>query len=396
MGTCRLCGRRSRIVSGWLGVCGECLRRRPGEALEIVRGARRAWRLRAGLPAEPPKGPGVPCRVCVNECVIPEGSRGYCGVWANRGGRLEPLAGHGRLVGFTYLDPLPTNCVATPVCPAATGRGYPDYTDTTGPEVGYYNLAVFMGGCPLDCAFCQNPEHKSMVAWGRIPAGRVMSVDELVERALDPRVRCVCYFGGDPTPQAPALVAASRRILVEARRRGQRFKRICWETDGLANPAIMREMARVSLESGGIVKIDWKAWTPSIYEALTGVDGFKAVERLKTNTRIVSELARRRPEPPLLVVSVLLVPGYVGPYEVRMIARYLSSLNPKPPMVLLAFHPEHRMPDLPTTSWDHARKAMEAALEEGIEEVYLGNEWLLGSAYEVEDWWDPPPGPGGP
>jgi pyruvate formate lyase activating enzyme len=388
MGMCSICGRKHKIVSSWLGVCARCLKERPEEALKIVRERRREWRLRHGLPAEPPKGPGIPCKICVNECRIPEGERGYCGIWMNRKGRLEPIVGHNRIVGFTYLDPLPTNCVATPVCPAATGRGYPRFTDTLGPEIGYYNLAVFLGGCPLDCAFCQNPEHKFMIAWGKVSARYVMTVDELVEKALDPKVRCICYFGGDPAPQTPILVRVSKEIVRRARELGQRFKRICWETDGLENPWIMREMAKVSLESGGIVKIDWKAWTPSIYEALTGVDGRKAVERLKENTKVVSKLAAEREDPPLLVVSVLLVPGYVGPWEVYKIAEYLSGLDPKPPMVLLAFHPEHRMTDLPTTSIDHALKAIEAAKRAGIEEVYLGNEWLLSNSYIVEPWWD--------
>ncbi|MEB2837155.1 MAG: hypothetical protein GSR80_001059 [Desulfurococcales archaeon] len=138
------------------------------------------------------------------------------------------------------------------------------------------------------------------------------------------------------------------------------------------------------------MKIDWKAWTPSIYEALAGVDGRRALERLRENTRIVSRLASQRPEPPLLVVSVLLVPGYVGAWEVYMIASYLAGLDPKPPLVLLAFHPEHRMSDLPTTSRSHALKALEAARRAGLEEVYLGNEWLLSGAYEPEPWWDPP------
>ncbi|WP_460124483.1 radical SAM protein [Stetteria hydrogenophila] len=400
MGRCAVCGRESRLVSSWLGVCAECLRRRPGEALERVRRVRRLWRSRLGLPGDPPRagGSGARCALCVNECVIPDGGVGYCGVWRARGGRLEHVAGPGRILGFTYLDPLPTNCVATPVCPAATGRGYPEYTDTEGPEYGYYNLAVFLGGCPLDCAFCQNWEHKLMVARARppslegvpstaVPRRTVMTVEELVEEALDPRVRCVCYFGGDPTPQAGILVAASRRILREARRRGQAFKRICWETDGLAHPRLMREMARVSLESGGVVKIDWKAWTPSIYEALTGVDGWRAVERLKANTRLVAEMGRERGDPPLLVVSTLLVPGYVGPGEVYRIASYLASIDPGIPMVLLAFHPDHRMPDLPTTSVDHAEKALEAARRAGLREVYLGNEWLLKPSYKVEPWW---------
>ncbi|MEB3773394.1 MAG: radical SAM protein, partial [Desulfurococcales archaeon] len=309
---------------------------------------------------------------------------------------LTHRAGRDKVIAYTYLDPLPTNCVATPVCPGATGRGYPRYTNVRGPEYGFYNLAVFMGGCPLDCAFCQNWEHKAMVspqaAQGLAMAGYhaltplvSMDVEELVDKAMDDKVRCICYFGGDPTPQTPQLIRASRRILQQS----QGIKRICWETDGLVNPALMKEMARASLESGGIVKIDWKAWTPELYEALTGVDGYKAHERLKENTRIVAEMAGKRREPPLLVVSILLVPGYVGPGEVYKVSRYIASLNRETPLVLLAFHPQYLMQDLPPTSIDHMKKAIEQAERAGIKEVYIGNEWLLKDTYKVEDWWDP-------
>ena len=401
---CLLCGRMSPLVARSLGVCAECLRRRGADALEVVRRRRRAWRARIRLATDPPRGGSVRCGICVNECEISEGGSGYCGVWVNRGGRLGHRMGD-RVPAYTYLDPLPTNCVATPVCPAATGRGYPRYTDTRGPEYAYYNLAVFMGGCPLDCAFCQNWEHKLMVSdaepeevYGKALGARirafvkagVKALDQLVEEALDPRVRCVCYFGGDPTPHAGLLVKASAEILRRAEEAGQPFKRICWETDGLVSPALMRQMARLSLESGGVVKIDWKAWTPEIYEALTGVDGARAVERLRENVRVVAELAGQRRDPPLLVVSVLLVPGYVGPGEVYRIARYVASIDPRTPMVLLAFHPDHHMWDLPPTSTDHAEKALEAVRRAGVEEVYIGNEWLLKPHYEVEEWWDPP------
>ena len=385
MARCRLCGRESPLVSSKLGVCRKCLVERPVEALRIARRAHVEWRRLHGLPPAPPRArDGLPCRICVNECRIPRGGRGYCGIWVNRGGVLEPLAGRRRLAVYTYLDPLPTNCVATPVCPA-TGHGYPVYTDRPGPEYGYYNLAVFLAGCPLDCLFCQNWEHKTMISGGVLEPRYVATVEDLVERALDPRIRCVSFFGGDPTPHLPMLIEASRKILEEAEKRGQRFKRICWETDGLAHPSLVKAMADLSLRSGGIVKIDWKAWTPSVYEALTGVDGARAVERLKENTRLLARLAGERREPPLLVVSVLLVPGYVTPGEVEKIASYLASLDPSTPMVLLAFHPDHLMKDLPPTSRDHALKALRAARRAGIRRVFLGNEWLLGDYYTCSE-----------
>ncbi len=292
---------------------------------------------------------------------------------------MEPLAGKDKLVVYTYLDPHPTNCVATPVCPAATARGYPDYTFTEGVEYGFYNLAVFLGGCPLDCVFCQNWEHKLIVSGGEPRRGYVKTANDLVSESLDPRVTCICYFGGDPTPHTPLLLQVSRRVLEE--NKSKLPKRICWETDGLVNPAIMRQMAWLSLVSGGIVKIDWKAWTPSIYEALTGVDGEKAVKRLKENARVVAEMGVKRSNPPLLVVSVLLVPGYVDVEEVRHIAEYVAGLPSNVPMVLLAFHPDHVMRDLPPTSRRHMEEAVRAVREAGVREVYIGNEWLLGPYY---------------
>ena len=383
MGRCLLCGSEGKLISSSLGVCASCLKSRPVEALRIVRRRRGRWRL--GLFNLPPSVPGggrgsVTCRICVNECRIPEGGVGYCGVWANRGGRLEYTAGGGHVIAYTYLDPHPTNCVATPVCPAATDRGYPKYTFTRGVEYGYYNLAVFMGGCPLDCVFCQNWDHKLVVKGGRPEPGYIRDVGELVDEADRGDVTCICYFGGDPTPHTPILLKASKVMLERARAEGRVF-RVCWETDGQVNSALARQMALISLESGGIVKVDWKAWTPSIYEALTGVNGVKGVERLKANTRILAGLATRRSEPPLLVVSTLLVPGYVDAGEVEGIAGYIAGLMEEYginiPMVLLAFYGAHLMKDMPSTSINHAREAVEAAKTAGIKEVYVGNEWLL-------------------
>ncbi|MET1102154.1 MAG: radical SAM protein [Pyrodictiaceae archaeon] len=361
------------------------MRRRPKEALTIARERHARFRKSLVLPPAPPYNDrGTKCNICVNECTIDYDGKGYCGVWVNRGGKLTPVAGRDKIVGFAYLDPHPTNCVATPVCPGASSEGYPKYTKTLGPEYGYYNLAVFLGGCSLSCLFCQNWEHKLLVSPRYRSQVRTLTLNELVEKALNPKITCVCYFGGDPTPHAPLLLIVTRRMLRERRKCCPDTPfRVCWETNGLANPQLMKAMATLSLATGGIVKIDWKAWTPSIYEALTGISGEKAIERLKTNTRIVAELATKRSSPPLLVVSILLVPGYVDAYEVRMISRYISGLMREYgidiPLVLLGFHPEHLMSDLPTTSKKHAKEALQAAYEEGIKRVFIGNEWLLSS-----------------
>ncbi|MEM2005859.1 MAG: radical SAM protein [Zestosphaera sp.] len=382
MGRCSVCGRHSSLISSSISVCADCLRTQE-EVPQVARSKHEKYRIGLGLPPTVPgtrDGPYVRCQLCVNECVLRDGEAGFCGLWVNEGNSIKFRVGLSNALGFWYLDPHPTNCVAAPVCPANTGRGYPRYTRVRGVEVGLYNLAVFFGGCSLDCLFCQNYEHKELAAEAsRGRSRRVFTREGLVKEALSNRVSCICYFGGDPGPHTPYAIAASREIL---RRAEGQVKRICWETNGLQHPKVMETIANLSLESGGIVKIDWKAWTPQVYEALTGVNGVKAVERLKNNVRLVSGLSSRR-DPPLLTVSTLLVPGYVDITEVSGIAEYLAGVDPEIPYVLLAFHPTHLMRDLPTTSYSHAVKAVKAAREAGLKEVYVGNEWLLSNSYEV-------------
>jgi pyruvate formate lyase activating enzyme len=48
-----------------------------------------------------------------------------------------------------------------------------------------------------------------------------------------------------------------------------------------------------------------------------------------------------------------------------------------PPYSLLAFHGDFEMRDLPPTSLKEARAALDAAHDEGLEEVHVGNIHIL-------------------
>lgn len=375
MGKCRICNKTGVNISDSLGVCVDCLRKNAEKSLPIALKAHYNFRANIGLPIEPPKNDnGVLCKYCNNACKISMENIGYCGIIVNKNGFLTlRTLDLNKAVGMYYLDPHPTNCVAGHICPANTSKGYPKYTLTEGIEYGYYNLAVFYGGCNFDCLYCQNHEYKNMTIKGR----PTITIDELYRAAMASRVTCICYFGGDPGPFIIHALALSRKIVKESKKRNV-IKRICWETNGYVNPKLMKEMAKLSLESGGIVKIDFKAWTPSVYKALTGVN---AALRVRENVKIVAEMFDLRPEIPLLTISILLVPGYVDIYEVSKIGEYVASLNDKIPVVLLAFSPQHRLIDLPYTSRNHAYEAQRILRKLGLKEIYIGNIWLLGNYY---------------
>jgi pyruvate formate lyase activating enzyme len=139
------------------------------------------------------------------------------------------------------------------------------------------------------------------------------------------------------------------------------------------NPDLLKEMVDLSLTSGGCIKFDLKAWNDSLHTALCGVSN----ERTKSNFERVAQRMKERPEPPLLVASTLLVPGYIDEEEVRGISRWIASLHPDIPYALLAFYPQFFFKDLPVTRRDFAFRCKEVAEAEGLRRVRVGNLHLL-------------------
>jgi pyruvate formate lyase activating enzyme len=247
---------------------------------------------------------------------------------------------------------------------ACAGRG----------QIGKHNLAVFYGSCTLNCLFCQNWHYREMSASlgeGGYSSGSAdcFSARELAA-AANQRTFCVCYFGGDPASQLPHALAASAAL-------AESGLRICWETSGTANVRLMDRAVTYSLQTGGLVKFDIKAFDESLHVALTGVSNKRTLDNFARAGRRFAE----RPHNPLVMASTLLVPGYVDAEEVSRIAAFIAAINPDIPYALLAFGPNFYMPDLPTTCVDHAERAQEAARAAGLTNVRLGNRHLLSRSY---------------
>jgi len=362
--TCKHCGKKSALISKSLSLCLDCIRQDFERVKPLIEESHQKSRQSFNLPSQPPKAEhGVACHLCLNECQLAEGQRSYCGVRLCTASKLTGAAAEKGNVSW-YYDPLPTNCVADWVCPGGTGSGYPDFAYCPGPEYSYKNLAVFYQACSFDCLFCQNWHY-------RITASKQnwVSPIELAD-AVDDHTACICYFGGDPTPQIPHALRASRLAID---RHKKRILRICWETNGSMHPASLRQAAKLSLESGGCIKFDLKAWNDNLHIALCGISNKRTLE----NFSLLADYDKRREAPPFLIASTLLVPGYIDEQEVSDIAKFIASLDPNIPYALLAFHPDFLMTDLPTTSLQHAEQCLKVAKDAGLRRVRLGNIHLL-------------------
>jgi pyruvate formate lyase activating enzyme len=201
------------------------------------------------------------------------------------------------------------------------------------------------------------------------PTDETTTADELASKA-NPRTFCVCYFGGDPAAQMLHALATSR-ILAE------QGVRVCWETNGSMHPRLLDQAVELALDTGGCIKFDLKAYDPSLHRALTGVSN----ERTLSNLARAAERIAERPQPPLVVASTLLVPGYVDSREVGQLAAFIASLDRDIPYSLLGFHPHFFLPDLPRTSVRHAEECQQAAREAGLVNVHIGNRHLLSRDY---------------
>ncbi len=351
---CALCGTESQLIIGHLGVCGECIQTRFAQARPLVEAAHAETRHLFGLPPTPPRATnGVACPLCVRNCLIGPGERGYCGLRVNRDGRLHHLAGiPARGVLHWYRDPLPTNCVADWVC-----AGHK--------QVGYHNLAVFYASCTINCLYCQNWHFREVDP----KTSDGLSARELANCA-NSRTFCVCYFGGDPASQMPHALASARYLAKQG-------VTVCWETAGTQNPKLIDQAIRLSLETGGTIKFDLKAFDEGLHMALTGASNLRSLDNF---TRAAVRFDER-PEQPLVVASTLLVPGYVTPDEVGRIARFIAGINPHIPYALLGFAPNFYVPDLPCTSVGHAEAALAAARDAGLTNVRIGNRYLLSRDY---------------
>ncbi|HUT31746.1 MAG TPA: radical SAM protein [Sedimentisphaerales bacterium] len=364
MAACTKCGRVSEEIADVLSICVDCLREADDDSLAFLRKTHARSREEFGLPALPPRNvDGVQCALCQNECRIPAASRGYCGVRRNEGGCLRGGTAQEAAVSW-YYDPLPTNCVADWVCAGGSAAGHPRWSHAPRAEHGYVSLAVFYEACTFNCMFCQNWHYRE-----RSTKDAARTAQQLAE-SVTANTSCICFFGGDPTCQLPHALAASRLARRQSR---QRILRICWETNGSMSPKLLNKIMDLSLESGGCVKFDLKAMNRNIHLALCGVDNRRTLENFAAAAKRIPQ----RPEPPPLVASTLLVPGYIDAKEVSAIASFIADLDPNIPYALLGFHGDFLMTDLPRTSRKHAQSCLAAAEAAGLKRVRLGNIHIL-------------------
>lgn len=345
---------QQRLVTKSIGVCSKCILESINHSAEQTH---ESLRLNDRLVPTIPLDGDIVCPDCGNHCKLTEGQTGYCNLRIRKGNKVVERFPGNAVVSW-YFDSLPTNCVADWAC-SVTKK----YELGSGRQ-RLKNLAIFYGSCNSDCLFCQNASYRSMMARG----SPLMTPQELADTA-DDYTMCVCYFGGDPSPNAEHSVKTSQ-LLAE-----NRDVIVCYETNGNISSKWLTEIANIIEQTKGTFKFDLKAYSSKIYEALTGVSNGVVLRNFEN---LASSKKDRDGE--FLVASILLVPGYIDVPEISKLSKFIAHCDPTIPTAFLGFAPHHAMRDLPRTSLAHAKAAIEAAKEQGLENVRIGNLGLLSHA----------------
>jgi pyruvate formate lyase activating enzyme len=274
----------------------------------------------------------IRCDLCPRDCTLHDGQRGACFVRAAKDGRMI-LTTYGRSSGFC-IDPIEKKPL---------NHFFP----------GSSVLSFGTAGCNLACKFCQN--------WD-ISKSREMDTllddatpDAIADAAQRYHSHSVAFTYNDPVifaEYAMDTADACHALGINA---------VAVTAGYMHLPAAKEFYARMDAAN-----VDLKAFTDDFYFKL-------CAGHLQPVLDILAYIHHETDC--WLEITTLLIPGQNdSEQELKALATWCAKeLGPDVPLHFSAFHPDHRMTDIPATPPETLRRARQIAMDAGLRYVYTGN-----------------------
>lgn len=274
----------------------------------------------------------IQCDLCPRYCRLRPGQRGFCFVRANEDDKLV-LTTCGRSSGFA-IDPVEKK----PLNHFLPGSSV---------------LSFGTAGCNLGCRFCQNWEISASREMDRLAARA--SPTQLAQAASVHGCAAVAYTYNDPVIFAEYAIDAAQAC----RERGVASIAV---TAGYVNP----EPGREFFAAMDAANIDLKGFSDTFYRNITG-------GQLQPVLDTIRHVANQSDV--WVELTTMLIPGYNdSTSELRAMCEWLmAEVGPDVPLHFTAFHPAHRMTDVPATPARTLTRARLLAMDVGLRYVYTGN-----------------------
>jgi pyruvate formate lyase activating enzyme len=274
----------------------------------------------------------VQCQLCPRRCVIPSGSRGFCGVRENQSGVLYTLV-YAKPVTLTVNDPIEKKPLFHFL-----------------PSTFTFSLAT--AGCNLKCKFCQNWEISQR------PPQEVdylyLKPANLIEKVKASGRQTIAYTYTEPTIFYEYMFEVAKLA------RAQGIRNIM-HSNGYINEKPLRELARY-LDAANI---DLKGFSEDYYAKIS--EG--------TLAPVLAALKILKEERVHLEITNLVVPGYNDDEEsiIKMCLWIKDNLGADTPLHFSRFIPMYKLSGLNPTAVETLERARKIALDCGLKFVYIGN-----------------------
>jgi len=274
----------------------------------------------------------IQCDLCPRDCKLKEGQRGACFVRMRHENQVV-LTTYGRSSGFC-IDPIEKKPL---------NHFYP----------GSSVLSFGTAGCNLACKFCQN--------WD---ISKSRDMDRLMDQASPETIalaaekndcKSVAFTYNDPVIFAEYAMDTADACHARG-----------IKTVAVTAGYIHAQARRDFFEKIDAANVDLKAFTDAFYYKLTGSHLQPVLDTLiylKHETDVWFE------------ITTLLIPGENdSDEELTAMCKWIKNeLGTDVPLHFSAFHPDHKMPDVPATPPATLIRARNIALKQGLHYVYTGN-----------------------
>jgi len=274
----------------------------------------------------------IQCDLCPRDCRLHEGQRGACFVRMREDDAMV-LTTYGRSSGFC-IDPIEKKPL---------NQFYP----------GSSVLSFGTAGCNLACKFCQNWDISKSRDMDRLMDQA--SPEAIARAAAEAGCRSVAFTYNDPV----IFAEYAMDVADACHARGIQTVAV---TAGYIHDQARREF----FAKMDAANVDLKAFTDDFYFKLTGSHLLPVLDTLvylKHETSVWFE------------ITTLLIPGHNdSDAELTAMSQWImKELGPDVPLHFSAFHPDHKMPDVPATPPSTLVRARDIAMKEGLQYVYTGN-----------------------
>ena len=274
----------------------------------------------------------VNCLLCPRKCIIPEGSRGYCGVRINKGGNLFTLA---------YNNP-----VAVVIDPIEKKPFFHVL-----PKTGALSIAV--AGCNLRCLFCQNWHISQSRPDETINYD--LTPEDIVALAKKYRTPSIVFTYTEPTVFYEYMLDIAKLAKKEGLFVGM-------HSCGYINPEPLKEL----LGYLDFVNVDLKAFSEEFYNQLSQGAHLQPV---LTSLKTISDFGIH-----LEITNLIIPTRNDSPELIRAMCGWIrDNLGSHIPLHFSRFFPQYKLKNLPPTPINKLKEAYKLARESGLIYVYIGN-----------------------